>query len=97
MQPPDFRAGREAARDLERAQAAFTAQSREEPTVSLMLWWLIAAAEGFEASRESRGTTHPGMQPVGGVYPLLIPKLEGAAATETMDAVEALLAHLHRG
>lgn len=81
------RAVSEARRDLERAQAVFTAEAAAEPTVSLMLWWLLGAVRSL-ATATDRPATDPPM------YPLLIPKLQGAAALESLDTIEGLLAYM---
>ena len=58
--------------------AAVTAEGSLEPTVSLLLWWLLGAAETFFEPQQ--------------IIPLLVPQMRGKAAEATLDAIARLIA-----
>jgi len=58
--------------------ATVTAEEAVEPTVSLLLWWLLGAAETFFEPQQ--------------IIPLLVPQMRGKAAEAALDAVARLIA-----
>ncbi|NBC29654.1 MAG: hypothetical protein GVY29_06640, partial [Spirochaetes bacterium] len=63
---------------MDEAQERFTAEGAIEPSVSLLLWWLLGAAETFLEPQQ--------------IIPLLIPRMRGKAADTTLAAIAQLSA-----
>ena len=67
-----------AAADLHEAQRRFTEGGPDTPTVSLLMWWLIGAAQRFVEKDQ--------------IVPMLTPRLAGRGLRESVAAVQAVVA-----
>jgi hypothetical protein len=76
--PDDAQRSEGQADSLDEAQERFTAEGAGEPTVSLLLWWLIGAAESLLGPHQ--------------IIPVLVPRMRGKAADATLTALPQLIA-----
>ncbi len=67
-----------ASADLHEAQRRFTEGGPDAPTVSLLMWWLIGAAQCFVEKDQ--------------IVPMLTPRLAGRGLRESVAAVQAVVA-----